>query len=457
MAFIRKIKKGDSVYLAKVESYREDGKVKQRVLEYIGKEENGVAIQKIDISKLDIINVKHYADVTVLHQLAIELKLNYLLGNHHKPIIALLIAHLICKGSIMRVAKWIEQSTIKEVLGLNDLTIEQLYKSLDYLEECDFDIIEHSIFDYWKKLDVTDNESFVLDVTDTYYNGKNDDTALRKGKDGRVSKLIQIGLGVSFENGFPIFHKSYNGTISNIKILEDLMKTMAQRGINTIVMDRGFYSESNVEDLNKLKMKMIVGVKQSIGIKNNVLSKIDRNEIYVAKNQVQLKNTFIYVQELPFLFGKLIIIYNPKYEALKRDKMLAEEARDNDVKYVGYSLVFHNTKLKSPEVVKKYFDKDIVERSFRTMKGDVQLHPIRLWMPKRVNAHIKICYLSMCLLSLIKFKCKKISISPIDIINELQTIYKVQMKHSTTNKSFTKVVTQSNQQKKILMALKCSV
>lgn len=41
MAFIRKIKKGNAVYLAKVETYREEGKVKQRVLEYVGKEEGG--------------------------------------------------------------------------------------------------------------------------------------------------------------------------------------------------------------------------------------------------------------------------------------------------------------------------------------------------------------------------------------------------------------------------------
>ena len=40
----------------------------------------------------------------------------------------------------------------------------------------------------------------------------------------------------------------------------------------------------------------------------------------------------------------MIVIYNPKYEALKRDKMLADEANDNEVKYVGYSLVFHNPK-----------------------------------------------------------------------------------------------------------------
>ena len=104
MAFIRRIKKGDAVYLAKVESYREDGKVKQRVLEYVGKEENGIPVQKVDINKIGVESVKQYADVTVLHQLALELNLNFLLGKHHKPIIALLIAHLICRGSILKIS-----------------------------------------------------------------------------------------------------------------------------------------------------------------------------------------------------------------------------------------------------------------------------------------------------------------------------------------------------------------
>jgi len=457
MSFIRKIKKGDAIYLAKVESYRQDGKVKQRVLEYVGKEEDGVPIQKVDINKIEVENVQQYADISIMYQLALELKLNYLLGKHHKPIIALLIAHLICKGSILRVARWIENSTIREVVGLNELTTAMLYNCLDDLEECSFGAIEQGIFEHWLKIAPGDNQSFVLDVTDTYYNGRHDQSMQRKGKDGKVSKLIQIGLGVSFENGFPIFHKSYNGNISNIKILEDLMRIMAQRGINTIVMDRGFYSQSNVEDLNKLKMTMIVGVKQSTGIKKNILDKIERDKIYAAKNQVTLKETYVYVEEVEFLFGKMIVIYNPKYEALKRDRMLADEATDKEVKYVGYSLIFHNTKLKPEIVVKKYFDKDVVERSFRTMKGDAQLHPIRLWLPKRVNAHIKICYLSMCLLSLIKFRCKKINASPAEIIQELQTVYKVNLKHSKTKQKFAKVVTLSNNQKNILKALKCSV
>ena len=258
MAFIRRIKKGNSTYLAKVESYRIDGKVKQRVIEYIGKEENGVPVQKMDINKLQVDNVKHYADVSVLCQLCKQLGLQYLLGKHYKPIIALVIAHLICKASIFRMSKWINNSTIKEELGIDELSTEMLYTALDYLEECDFNRVEQSIFETWKLLDTKDTESFVLDVTDTYINGKHDSTCTRRGKDGKVSKLKQIGLAVSFDNGFPIMHKTYNGTMHNVKILDDLMAIMAERGVNTIVLDRGFFSEETINDMHKLKMNVIL-------------------------------------------------------------------------------------------------------------------------------------------------------------------------------------------------------
>ena len=162
MAFIRKIKKGDSTYLAKVESYREDGKVKQRVIEYIGKEVNGEAVQKIDISALEVENVKQYADVSVLYQLTLSLKLDLLLGKHHKSILALLIAQVLCKGSVLRVSKWIEQSTVRETLGLAGLSIEDMYRALDYLEQCDFDAIEQALFAFWAKTAPNDNKAFVF-------------------------------------------------------------------------------------------------------------------------------------------------------------------------------------------------------------------------------------------------------------------------------------------------------
>ena len=77
MAFIREIKKGSSVYLVKVASVREDGKVKQRVLEYIGKKES-------EQQNMEVSPVKRYADIKVLVELARELKLPSLPGRHHK-------------------------------------------------------------------------------------------------------------------------------------------------------------------------------------------------------------------------------------------------------------------------------------------------------------------------------------------------------------------------------------
>jgi hypothetical protein len=457
MAFVRKIKKGDAVYLAKVESYREDGKVKQRVIEYIGKEVNGVAVQKADISALEVENVKQYADVSVLYQLALSLNLDSLLGKHHRSIMALLIAQILCKGSILRVSKWLERSTVRDTLGLAELSIEGLYHALDYLEQCDFNAIEQALYDYWSKIAPKDNKACVLDVTDTYYNGKHDKSLPRRGKDGKVSKLIQIGLAVSFENGFPILHQTFDGNISNVKILENLMQQIALRGIDTVILDRGFHSKSNVADMCSMGMKMIVGVKKSAKIKTEVLDIINRDDIYSKKCQVILKSTTVYAMEVDFWGGRLVVVYNPRLETLKRDKMLAEEATDADVKYVGYSLIFHNTELKAENIVRKYFDKDIVERSFRSMKGDVQLHPIRLWLPTRINAHVKLCYLSLCLLSLIQYKCIRLNISATEVLEQLQPIYQITLKHAATNKSFAKTVTQNNQQKKILKMLSCSV
>ena len=47
MSFIRKIKRKDSTYLVEVESVRVDGKVKQKVIKYLGKEIAGKPVKKL--------------------------------------------------------------------------------------------------------------------------------------------------------------------------------------------------------------------------------------------------------------------------------------------------------------------------------------------------------------------------------------------------------------------------
>ncbi len=86
MSFIRKIKKGQNVYLALVESKWVKGKVIQRVIKYIGKEINGKVIRRVNTEDIQVEAVKHYADVLVIHKLATVLNLEKLLDENGKYI-----------------------------------------------------------------------------------------------------------------------------------------------------------------------------------------------------------------------------------------------------------------------------------------------------------------------------------------------------------------------------------
>ena len=78
MVFIRKLKNKHGTYLVEVESYREDGKVKQRYKKYIGKESDGKTILSSSISNIDIESVKVYGPLLVLHHLAQEINPDFL-------------------------------------------------------------------------------------------------------------------------------------------------------------------------------------------------------------------------------------------------------------------------------------------------------------------------------------------------------------------------------------------
>ena len=460
MAFIRKIKKGDAIYLAKVESYREDGKVKQRVLEYVGKENNGKPVIKVDLEKVEVNSVKRHLDITVLHQLAIELGLPKLLGKAANPLLAMIYAHLLQKSSIVKLPEWFVHTTIYDLLGCEPFSTKELYESLEQVHKISFNKIEAKLVSYWRSIAPDDDNTVVLDVTDTYFAGSTSESKPRRGKDGHISRLLQVGLIVSFKNGFPLLHRTFEGNVHNIKVFENMLAEIAANGFKGIIMDRGFFSKEVIGDLMGLGMHVIVGVKQTEGLQKQFLSNIVREDIYNRKYQVVLKETVVYIHSFDYLGGKLIAIYNPTMEVLKRDKAMAEAKDDiepDKMKFAGFSLVFHNTIHEDKEVIKKYFEKDIVERAFKSLKGPLALRPVRVWVRNNVEAHVKICYLSMAILSLLDYRCRQINISGIEALKMLQYTYKVNLKHSETKKEWEKLVTMTNKEKELLKILNCSV
>jgi len=132
----------------------------------------------------------------VLNDIADKLQIKELLGKSAKHIFMLVYIQLIKRKPIYQLLEFIEHTTLKEILGLEKLVDKDFYKALDNIDEFNFSEIEDKIF---KKLSSISSieaskKALVLDVTDTYFSGID---AVRKGKDGKYSKLIQIALAVT--------------------------------------------------------------------------------------------------------------------------------------------------------------------------------------------------------------------------------------------------------------------
>ena len=102
--------------------------------------------------------------------------------------------------------------------------------------------------------------------------------------------------------------------------------------------------------------------------------------------------------------------------------------------------------------MKKYYEKEIVERAFKQLKGVLNLRPIRMWLQSNIKSHIKICYMSYAILALMNYRLKKLGVSGSDALDSLKHGYKVTLEEKN-NHSWSLVVPLEPNQKKILKKL----
>jgi transposase len=399
MTFIRKIKKKSGTYLAEVENKRINGKVTQRVIRYIGKEVDGEAVRRVKTNKLRVERVTRWLDVLAVDRIAEELNLKQILGENAKYILVFVYSHLLEKLSVNKLSEWLKHTEIPRVLGSDDISTKVLYQTLEGINDLKFENVEIELCELLMKYEHAE-AGVILDVTDTYFEGNTQQVESRRGKDDKYKKLIQLGLAVTETNGFPIFHKQYPGNIPNVKIFKDMLVELRARKLSSILMDRGMYSKDNIDSLLSLHTRVICGVRKTQFFKNNFLNKVDREELYTRRSRVSLKNTQVYVKSFNWNSGKLLVVYNPALKVVRREIHYEKGGRDERAKWLGYSLIFHTTRLSDRDVVRKYFDKDIIERSFKQLKGVLGLRPRRVWLKTHVEGHIKLCYLSYAILSL---------------------------------------------------------
>jgi transposase len=493
MSYIKRIKRNGKIYLAEVESKRINGKVVQRHIRYLGKEADGKTVLSSSISNISIEEIKLHGPLIVLNYFCEKIGLSEILGEYGDELLSLVFAHCVDYKSINQMSRWFKRTDLNMILNLEKLTEDRILKALDSIhDQDDIERIESEIFEKIKTIYSIDTTGVIYDVTNTYLYGKNCPFGqLGKDKDGVKGRpLIQIGLGVTKKDGIPIFHKTFNGNISDSRTLHDLITSFKKYKITSgiIVYDRGITSGNNIKDVKRLKWDTICGLAS-----NNVLKEISRkiisvNKLIDIKRRVKLNSTVFYVfsqkYKIEDIKGTLLVCYNEekakniresRYDEIKNAQILKKDGEQiksglekyfysngsinhkvvsQEEEFDGFSYVFSTKKMRVDEIMRLYFhDKDIIEKAFQSLKGIMKLRPIRHWLYNRVRSHIFICYLSYLLLSLLKLSLKKINISPIRALRELDSLYKVYIKDKEKGFELSRTVALTKIQEKILKSI----
>ena len=492
MPFIRRIKRGKYTYLAEVRNVWKNGRVKQEHIKYVGKEIDGERILSGSVENSEVTRVAIYGPLLVLNEIAEQIGLHSILKEYAPEILSMAYSHCIDPKTLNKMEDWFASTELNHILKLEKLTERRLIDSMDAINNEDKnDLLQETIFQSVNsKYNLLQN-SFFYDVTNIYFFGTNCRIAKRsKSKEGGFKKIVQIGLAVTDE-GIPVFHKVFSGDVFDSRTLFDVMKTLSFAGIQVpyLIWDRGVSSGINISDAKKLGFQVICGLANKGKLPKEVDEILANKDFIRQKNRVQLKESSFYVSIKNYkcknVSGYLYVCLNRKQQVELQEKRLKEieQAKElmqekksieeslkkyfnknggvkekiiiEESKHDGISIIFSTKKLPANELVKKYFDKDVVEKAFSCLKGVIKMRPVWKRLKERVKAHVFICYISYLLLSILNYQLEKnkLDMGAVEAIEKLETMYKIYLTDSKTKNEFVKTVTLTIPQEKILKAV----
>lgn len=287
------------------------------------------------------------------------------------------------------------------------------------------------------------------------------------GKNKENDKLPQINLLLVFgeKSGLPFYYRKLAGNIPDSKTVKHLLEDLDLLGFGRtkFVMDRGFYSEDNINGLYREHVKFLVGVKLSLKfIKKHLDEVYDDIRMFtnydegIATYGYPVSAEWDYSQERPYK-GDIVKdkrrIYIHYYYSIEKgaddeqafDKRIAKlcaelqegklveehkkayaqffEVKDTPVRgrrvchkeeeikaarrYFGYFALITNEKMDAFMALHLYRMKDIVEKAFGNIKERLNLRRLLVKSEKNLDGKIFTEFVALILISHLDHKMKE--------------------------------------------------
>jgi len=325
--FVRTKKRGECTYLMVVEDERVDGRVRQRVVQNLGRLDVLQSSGKLDglfhslgrfASDLDVVgahrrgesvtaSTRHVGPDLIFgrlwRDLGIGAVLEKLLAGRkfefavERAVYLTVLHRLFHPGSDRAGEKWRGDFAIP---GTEDLSLHHLYRAMAWLgspledsaqtgatpfaPRCVKDLVEEALFERRRDLFSTLDIVF-FDTTSIYFEGAGGETLGQNGhsKDHRPD-LKQMVVGMVLDNeGRPLCSEMWPGNTTDVKSLVPVVERLRRQfavGRVCIVADRGMISKDTMRQIEERKWQYILGVRMrsSNEARYEVLSRAGRYE-----------------------------------------------------------------------------------------------------------------------------------------------------------------------------------
>ena len=364
---LKAVKVKGRVYYSIVESVRINGKPRHRYVKYIGSRDKLIESllkgDELTIKAAKVPEVLDYGDVTALYKVCEVLDLRQIINRHvfkgggvDVGIQAIFMAINHCVGPVSKnqFEFWYKYTVLEKITGIKaeKLNAQNLCTALDYFYPDGKDKaveIEKEVVEKLKELFGIKMDCLYYDITSTYFEGTKCIIArLGYSRDGKPDKLqVNIGLVVTKEERFPVFHLVFEGNETDIKTVGRAISRLKEEFAISdclLIFDRGMVSEENIGELDGSGYDFICGLKKNKVVKA-MLREVETAELLSEENFVKDldEGSKLYavgmVRELYGKERKVVICYDTKKAASKK------RDRDEKLKRAEAELSAYRAKL----------------------------------------------------------------------------------------------------------------
>lgn len=328
--YFRQKMSGSHTYLQIVESHRQEGQPRQRVIATLGRLDelarsgqlesllaSGArfapgalllnAFERGEVTRVGKISIgpgliferlwQQTGVADVLHGLAKGRRHGFSL---ERAVFLTVLHRLCCAGSDRAADKWRQAVRIEDA---EDISLHQLYRAMAWLGEsladqadktpfaprCTKDLIEERLFERRRDLFTTLDMVF-FDTTSIYFEGEGGETIGQHGhsKDSRPD-LKQMVVGAVLDSaGRPILCELWPGNTADVKALVPIVARLQMRFAVSnvcIVADRGMISRQTISEIEAQGWLYILGARMrtTLDVRDEVLGRGGRYQVVHAK------------------------------------------------------------------------------------------------------------------------------------------------------------------------------